>query len=394
MKAVVYEEVQYWLLKEGLIRDGYAIIRLNQIMNNKNHVSFDSAKIAIEASMLVHEFNLDVYGNASLYALIAVQLGSIESSTEDLLLLVASDGAGIEKIRYSLRELVDDVELYDVDVDSDSNSTRRQSEEVVPKRIVDLTEGDMQKLKKEFGNRLYGQEDFKHLLCDQIDSFRLFWSIQEQHTLSVLLLGPSGVGKTETARILHQLLDDRRPLAKIGFGNYSSKDSLNSLIGSPRGYKGSETGELVTKLGQSNTGILLLDEFEKADNAVHNFFLDLLENGEFTDSMGETHNLDGYICIFTTNATKDSLSDIFSAELLSRFDLIVNFHSLLTADRELLVRRQISGYTSKLREIMMIPDEFDDAVFNEMLQFETSNMRVLKNKTKQVYSSKLRELSV
>lgn len=121
----------------------------------------------------------------------------------------------------------------------------------------------------------------------------------------MLLLGPSGVGKTETARILSNLLAPGQPLPKINFGNYSSKDSLNSLIGSPRGYIGSEEGELALKIEASESGVILIDEFEKANPAVWNFFLDLLESGHFTDSQGAMHDLDGYTIVFTSNAPKE-----------------------------------------------------------------------------------------
>lgn len=89
----------------------------------------------------------------------------------------------------------------------------------------------------------------------------------------------SGVGKTETARILSDLLAPGQPLPKINFGNYSSNDSLNSLIGSPRGYIVSEDGELTLKIEASESGVILIDEFEEANPAVWNLFLDLLESG-------------------------------------------------------------------------------------------------------------------
>lgn len=135
----------------------------------------------------------------------------------------------------------------------------------------------------------------------------------------------SGVGKTETARILSDLLAPGQPLPKINFGNYSSNDSLNSLIGSPRGYIGSEEGELSLKIEASESSVILIDEFEKTNPAVWNFFLDLLESGHFTDSQGAMHGLDGYTIVFTSNAPKEEVRGKFPPELLSRFGLKARF---------------------------------------------------------------------
>ena len=142
---------------------------------------------------------------------------------------------------------------------------------------------------------------------------------------TVAMVGPSGVGKAETARVLSDLLAPGQPLPKINFGNYSSKDSLNSLIGSPRGYIGSEEGELSLKIEASESGVILIDEFEKANPAVWNFFLDLLESGHFTDPQGAMHDLDGYTIVFTSNAPKEEVRGKFPPELLSRFGLKTRF---------------------------------------------------------------------
>ena len=85
---------------------------------------------------------------------------------------------------------------------------------------------------------------------------------------SVLICGASGIGKTEVARLLHQKLAADEPMIKINFGNYSAQDALNSLIGSPRGYIGSNKGELPDKLMRSRSKVILIDEFEKANSQI------------------------------------------------------------------------------------------------------------------------------
>src|SRR5699024_9206440 len=104
--------------------------------------------------------------------------------------------------------------------------------------------------------------------------------IKDQPIMSLFLLGGSGLGKTELGRTIHEYLSKDTPLAKINFANYSGEGSLASLIGSPPGYRDSgEESDLIKKIKSSGTGLLLVDEFEKATPSVHNFFLQLLEEG-------------------------------------------------------------------------------------------------------------------
>ena len=215
--------------------------------------------------------------------------------------------------------------------------------------------------------------------------------MDEQPILSLFLLGPSGVGKTETARILGKLLAPNETLPKISFANYSSKDSLNSLIGSPRGYIGSEEGELALKIGASHMGVLLIDEFEKADPSVWNFFLDLLETGSYTDSQGNKHALNGYVIVFTTNASRDHVNKIFPPELLSRFNLKVEFKQLTSEDKHEFVRRYIANATTKYNDLgqNQLPSlETVIAVAQTEIDINSmSNIRVLKNETRQWFAN-------
>lgn len=80
-----------------------------------------------------------------------------------------------------------------------------------------------------------------------------------------------------------------------------SQDALNSLIGSPAGYVGCNHGELSEKIKKSKVGVLLCDEFEKTTRSVFSFFLELLEEGQFTDSMAREYDMDGFVIIFTSN---------------------------------------------------------------------------------------------
>lgn len=164
-------------------------------------------------------------------------------------------------------------------------------------------------------------------------------------------MGPSGVGKTEVARAIHKSLGGNKNFIKINFGNYSSKDSLNSLIGSPRGYIGSENGELFDKLVNSDSGIILIDEFEKADNKIFNYFLELLETGKATNSQGIEFDLNGYIIIFTSNIKESEFYIKFSPELISRFNYIYNFEYLTLSEKTEYIANRVNEIIDKYKKV-------------------------------------------
>ena len=177
-----------------------------------------------------------------------------------------------------------------------------------------------------FQQRLTGHTRFKDELGKALESFAISNMLHDQRVLSIFLFGESGVGKTETARLLNDLLAPGSHLAKINFESYISQDSLNSLIGSPAGYIGCECGELNDKIAKCRAKVLLCDEFDKTNRDVQNFFLELLEDGFYTDRMGVEHDLNGYIIVFTSNLRSEKeFNDRLPHELRTRFDLICEF---------------------------------------------------------------------
>ena len=106
---------------------------------------------------------------------------------------------------------------------------------------------------------------------EELKKFRVFNKLGYQPVFSTLIMGNSGIGKTELARILHRNLSPTEPFIKINFGNYSDQNALSSLIGSPRGYVGSSKGELSDKLANSKSNVILIDEFEKSNKPVQIF---------------------------------------------------------------------------------------------------------------------------
>lgn len=206
---------------------------------------------------------------------------------------------------------------------------------VVPQNndIVSLDEKSFGRVLEQINSKLIGNNRFKQRLEAELRKYRIFNKLGYQHIFSVLICGNSGIGKTEVARILTRALSHTEPFIKINFGNYSDQNALSSLIGSPRGYIGSSKGELSEKLMNSRSKVILIDEFEKSDKQVQNFFLQLLEDGVFTDSLGRDYDLNKYIIIFTANLTSDKISTKISPELASRINLKYSF-SLLSSEEK------------------------------------------------------------
>lgn len=248
-------------------------------------------------------------------------------------------------------------------------------------------ETELESFFESFDARLYGHERFKEEFKDLVYSFRVFNKLGEHKILSLFLMGDSGVGKTEVARSIHKALGSKAKLAKINFGNYSSHDALNSLIGSPLGYIGSDGGELLKRVRESDIGLILIDEFEKADNAVFNYFLDVLENGKIVNSQAEEYDVSGYIIVFTSNITKENFKSKISPELRSRFDYKGMFNLLTDEDKKKFVHFRVNQIISKYKEFVStdIPDKLHDSVVAEIDVSQYKNMRDLNKKIKDTF---------
>ncbi len=302
-----------------------------------------------------------------------------------------------QDIRYLLRFVFDKFENMDVEAEQpsfvqeepDSSETRKI------KKITDLTDAELNAFFEKFDSRLYGHGKFKEEFKELVTSFRVFNKLGEHKVLSLFLMGDSGVGKTEVARSIHKALGSQAKLAKVNFGNYSSHDALNSLIGSPLGYIGSDGGELVKRLSESDIGLILIDEFEKADNAVFNYFLDVLENGRIVNSQAEEYDVDGYIMVFTSNISKDDFKKKLSPELRSRFDYIGMFNLLTTEDKRKYVHYRINQIVAKYREKVSIdlPEEIHSKVFAAVDVNQYKNMRDLNKKIKDVFVETISQLN-
>ena len=249
-----------------------------------------------------------------------------------------------------------------------------------PTSIVDIDEEKFDEVLSYLNKNLFGNSLFKTRIKEELSKFRMFNRIGSQPIFSVLICGASGIGKTEVARLLHQKLAGDESMIKINFGNYSAQDALNSLIGSPRGFIGSNKGELPDKLMHSRSKVILIDEFEKASKPVYNFFLQLLEEGKFTDSMGREYDLNKYIIIFTSNMPKEKVGDYLPPELRSRFSYKCAFWPLSHDDKTSYVEFKSKKMLKQMKEYQ--PSIDDDIAISDIINIDVdryANLRDINN---------------
>lgn len=242
--------------------------------------------------------------------------------------------------------------------------------------VAKLMQGEMQKLLhiEEFlRERVVGQDEALELLADAIRRSRSGISDPNRPIGSFLFLGPTGVGKTETAKALAEFLfDDERAMVRIDMSEYGEKHSVARLIGAPPGYVGyEEGGQLTEAVRRRPYSVILLDEVEKAHPEVFNVLLQLLDDGRLTDGQGRTVDFRNVVIILTSNIGSHHYGDsfltqgdfeetkgkvleelrlYFRPEFINRLDDIVVFRSLGVAEIKKIVAIQVRHLIERLSE--------------------------------------------
>ena len=222
-----------------------------------------------------------------------------------------------------------------------------------------MLESEMQKLVRmedRLGQRVVGQAEALRAVANAVRRARSGLSDPNRPIGSFIFLGPTGVGKTETARALAEFLfDDEQNLVRIDMSEYQERHTVSRLIGAPPGYVGyDEGGQLTEAVRRRPYSVVLFDEIEKAHPEVWNSILQVLDDGRLTDGHGRTVDFKNTVVIMTSNlgteflsaVTDDNLDRVraqvmeelrahFKPEFLNRVDEIILFHSL---DREHIAR--------------------------------------------------------
>lgn len=182
---------------------------------------------------------------------------------------------------------------------------------------------------------------------------------------SFMFLGPTGVGKTELAKALAEMLfDSDKMLIRVDMSEYMEKHSVSKLIGAPPGYLGHEQGgQLTDAVRQRPFSVLLFDEIEKAHEDVMNILLAVLDDGRLTDGKGCTASLRNTIIIMTSNLTERDLPRHFRQEFLNRIDTIVTFDPLLPPQLRDIARIHVADLNQRLKRRGIVA-EFTDAALD------------------------------
>lgn len=240
-------------------------------------------------------------------------------------------------------------------------------------KLVQSEKEKLLHLEEQLHKRVIGQDDAVRAVAEAIQRSRAGLSDPNRPTASFIFLGPTGVGKTELAKALAEILfDTEEAMVRIDMSEYMEKHSVSRLIGAPPGYVGyEEGGQLTEAIRRRPYSVILFDEIEKAHPDVFNIMLQLLDDGRLTDSQGHTVDFTNTIVIMTSNIGSQYILDLagdeskyeqmrnrvmeamranFRPEFLNRIDEIIIFHGLNKEQLRQIVQLQVNRLQSRLAE--------------------------------------------
>jgi ATP-dependent Clp protease ATP-binding subunit ClpB len=248
--------------------------------------------------------------------------------------------------------------------------------------VSKMLEGELQKLvtmEERLGKRVIGQEEALKAVADAVRRARAGLQDPNRPIGSFIFLGPTGVGKTETARALAEFLfDDEHAMIRLDMSEYMEKHAVARMIGAPPGYVGyEEGGQLTEAIRRRPYAVVLFDEIEKAHPDVFNVLLQILDDGRLTDAKGRTVDFKNTVLIMTSNlgsreiqeaegdekqareAVLQELRANFKPEFLNRIDDIVIFHQLSREQIGQIIEVQLERLRAMLaeRNIQLVLDD-------------------------------------
>jgi ATP-dependent Clp protease ATP-binding subunit ClpB len=239
--------------------------------------------------------------------------------------------------------------------------------------VSKMLEGEMQKLvtmEDRLRHRVIGQDEALTAVANAVRRARAGLQDPNRPVGSFIFLGPTGVGKTETARALAEFLfDDERAMVRLDMSEYMEKHAVARMIGAPPGYVGfEEGGQLTEAVRRRPYAVILFDEIEKAHPDVFNVLLQILDDGRLTDSKGRTVDFKNTVLIMTSNLGSREIQAAegdekqmregviqelrlhFKPEFLNRIDDIVVFHQLSREQIVQIIDVQLERLRSTLAE--------------------------------------------
>ncbi|MBP5327869.1 MAG: ATP-dependent chaperone ClpB [Bacteroidales bacterium] len=297
----------------------------------------------------------------------------------------------VDELKLQLRSMQADNAMINEEVDSE------QIAEVVSKwtgipvtRMMQSEREKLLHLEEQLHKRVVGQDEAIDTIANAIRRNRTGLSDGKRPIGSFIFLGTTGVGKTELAKALAEVLfDDENMMVRIDMSEYQERHSVSRLIGAPPGYVGyDESGQLTEAVRRKPYSIVLFDEIEKAHPDVFNILLQVLEDGRLTDNKGRVADFKNTIIIMTSNAgsniihermsdvmnindytiekTKEEVMELLKQnmrpEFLNRIDEIIMFRPLSKKQIREVVRIQLSVVAKMLEKNEILISATDEAI--------------------------------
>ncbi len=253
------------------------------------------------------------------------------------------------------------------------------------------------KLESVLHKRMVGQTEAVSAVAKAVRRGRVGLKNPNRPIGSFMFLGPTGVGKTELSKTLAEaVFGSEDSMIRVDMSEYMEKHSVSKLIGSPPGYVGfEEGGQLSDRVRQNPYSVVLFDEIEKAHPDVFNILLQVLDDGQITDSKGRKVSFKNTIIIMTSNAGANRIVDpknlgfsransekqdyekmkssvmeevkqMFKPEFLNRIDDIIVFHALTEKDIRNIINIMLKSLTKQVKEQMQIELKFTTALKNNI----------------------------
>jgi ATP-dependent Clp protease ATP-binding subunit ClpB len=255
-------------------------------------------------------------------------------------------------------------------------------------RMLEAERVKLLTLEDELHKRVIGQDEAVHAVADAVRRSRAGMGDERRPIGSFIFLGTTGVGKTELAKALSEILfNDEHAMTRIDMSEYQERHSVSRLVGAPPGYVGyDEGGQLTEAVRRKPYSVVLLDEIEKAHPDVWNILLQVLDDGRLTDNKGRVVNFKNTIVIMTSNIGSHIIQENFEnlqdkdidsvvektqrevmdllrktvrPEFLNRVDELIMFRPLSHTDVRAIVELQLNMLLKKLEEkdIHLLPSE-------------------------------------
>ena len=321
----------------------------------------------------------------------ATRTGDLERAAEVQYSEIPGTNKALVVAEERLAELQGEGKYLKEDVDGDDIAEVVAEWTGIPvSRLMETERERLRHLEQLLGERVIGQAEALQAVSNAVRRARTGLQDPDRPIGSFIFLGPTGVGKTETARALAEyLFDDERAMVRLDMSEYMERHAVARLIGAPPGYIGfEEGGQLTEAVRRRPHAVILFDEIEKAHPDVFNVLLQILDDGRLTDSQGRTVDFRNVIIIMTSNlgsqmilegigsedwdtmgaAVTEVLRGHFRPEFLNRVDDVIVYKPLTQADLRSIVDLQlkrVEGLVGELGVVLIVTDEAKDFLARE-----------------------------